>query len=208
MAETEINPYATNWSTVSFFPLNLKRMKTKRMEDLYTLVWWTVWEIPFLTTSFMYLMSIQMHTEGGCEIFWYFRRRICWPNGCGSCSEFSSIDDALHQNSLFLQDHWCFFLFGCFEASFERCKLSYLWTDPCLLVSFAPMLRATSQNEHGSDKKHRSLSGLRIRDCLKLKRFGRRETTKIPRVRWDSPSFLGRKFWVIRSFRKWEKLLR
>ena len=52
-----------------------------------------------------------------------------------------------------------------------------------LLVSFAPMLRATSQNEDGSDKKHRSLSGLRIRDCLKLKRFGRRETTKIPRVR-------------------------
>ena len=157
-------------------------MKTKRMEDLYTLVWWTVWEIPFLTTSFMYLMSIQMHTEGGCEIFWYFRRRICWPNGCGSCSKFCSIDDALHQNSLFLQDHWCFFVcLGVLKHHLNGANSLIFGQIHVLLVSFAPMLRATSQNEHRSDKKHRSLSGLRIRDCLKLKRFGRRETTKIPR---------------------------
>ena len=189
-------------------------MKTKRMEDLYTLVWWTVWEIPFLTTSFMYLMSIQMHTEGGCEIFWYFRRRICWPNGCGSCSEFCSIDDALHQNSLFLQDHWCFFcLFGCFEASFERCKLSYLWTDPCfagVICSYASshVTKWTSQRQKTSLAQRSPNSRL-----PEIETFRSPRNNKNPTPRGETRlqegclllnlSFLGRKFWVIRM----EKLL-
>lgn len=54
-----------------------------------------------------------------------------------------------------------------------------------LLVSFAiPMLRATSQNEHRSDKKASlAIRGLRIRDCLTLKRFGRREMLAFTVVR-------------------------